>query len=115
MIGAPELMMVEQVHANPRQWRNRLLRLAALLPSDAVLTSVTINPDNLTTTNDLNKLVIMGELKIAPGQDRMRSLVQFVSSLHGDSTFNTGFHNIQLASSRATELGTRAEFVIECR
>ena len=114
-VGPAELKMVEQVHENPRRWRDRLLRLATLLPSDAALTSVAINPDNLSGPEDLNKLVITGQIRVPAGQDRMRSVVQLVSSLHADSSFSTGFHNIQLASSRAIESGTRAEFVIECR
>jgi hypothetical protein len=55
-------------------------------------------------------------MRVPPGVDRMRGVVQLVSSLHGDSTFAYGYRNIRLASSRIAESGgSVAEFVIECR
>ncbi|MBI1797091.1 MAG: hypothetical protein HYR74_08575 [Candidatus Eisenbacteria bacterium] len=115
IIGGPELAAVERVRSNPRQWRNRLARLATLLPANAALTSVAVNPDNLPSAEDQNKLVITGQVKVPPGQDRMRSVVQIVNLLHADPVFSAGYHNIQLASSRANAEGSLAEFVIECR
>lgn len=115
-VGAAELAAVQKVQGSSRFWRDKLVRLAELLPPNAVLSSVALNPDNLTNVTDLNKLVIVGEMKIAPGQDRMQGIVQLVTTLHGDSTFSHGYQNIRLASSRVAETGgTVAEFVIECR
>lgn len=114
-ITAAELTTVERFQSNPRIWRERLIRLAELLPANAVLTSVTINPDNVQTAEGQSKLVITGEMRVPPTQDRMRSVVQLVSALHADPVFSAGYKNIQLASSRAIDGGTRAEFVIECR
>ena len=114
-VGTAELRMVETFHANPRQWRDRLVRLATVLPPNAVITSVAVNPDNLPSAEEQNKLVITGQLKVPAGQDRMRGVVQLVGVLHADTLFASGYRNIRLASSRATEGGAVAEFVIECR
>lgn len=114
-ITPAELGTVERSQRNPRMWRDRLIRLAELLPGNAVLTSVAINPDNVQTSDSQGKLVITGEMRVPPTQDRMRSVVQLVSALHADPVFSAGYKNIQLASSRAIDGGTRAEFVIECR
>jgi hypothetical protein len=115
-IAAAELTTAEQVHANPRRWRDKLVRLAVLFPPNAIVHSITVNPDNLPGAEDQNKLVITGELKVPAGQDRMRGVVQLVSALHADSLFASGYENIRLASSRVSEgSGAVAEFVIECR
>jgi hypothetical protein len=115
-VGQAELVAVERFRASPRRWRDKLVRLADLLPPNAVITSIAVNPDNLSGPTDINKLVISGAVKVAAGEDRMRGVVKLVNSLHGDSTFSAGYQNIQLTSSRATEAGgPAAEFVIECR
>jgi hypothetical protein len=114
-VGTAELAAAEKIHGSPRFWRDKLLRLAGLLPANAALTSVAVNPDNLTSAADQNKLVIVGQLKIPSGQDRMKGIVQLVSSLHSDSTFAYGYQNIRLASSRVDQNGSIVEFVIECR
>lgn len=115
-VGATELAAAEEFHANPGRWRDKLLRLAALLPPNAAIQSVAVNPDNLQGAQDQKKLVITGELKVPPGEDRMRGVVQFVSALHADSLFSRGYQNIRLASSRISEgSGPVAAFVIECR
>jgi Tfp pilus assembly protein PilN len=115
-IGDAELAAVEQFHANPRRWRDKLVRLATLLPPNAIILSIAVNPDNLPGPQDQNKLVITGELKVLEGQDRIRGVVQLVTALHADSLFASGYQNIRLASSRISEGSSPvAEFVIECR
>jgi Tfp pilus assembly protein PilN len=115
-VGQAELVAVERFRGSPRWWRDKLARLADLLPPNAAITSIAVNPDNLFGPTDINKLVISGAIKVAAGEDRMRGVVKLVNSLHSDSTFSAGYQNIQLTSSRATEAGgPAAEFVIECR
>jgi hypothetical protein len=114
-IGSAELAAAEKFHGSSRFWRDKLVRLSALLPTNALLTSVAVNPDNLSGPQDMNKLVIVGQLKIPSSEDRMRGVVRLVTSLHGDSTFSAGYQNIRLASSRVDQSGAMTEFVIECR
>ena len=116
VIAESDLATIEQTQANPRRWRDRLVRLAQLVPSNALIQSIAVNPDNLPGLQDQNKLVITGELKIPAGEDRMRGVVQLVTALHSDKTFSAGYQNIRLASSRISEgSGVVAAFVIECR
>jgi hypothetical protein len=111
-----DLVTVENFRENPARWRDRLVRLAAVLPANAAITSIAVNPDNLPNAADQNLLVIAGELRVTPGQDRMRPVVQLVSTLRADSLFSRGYTSIRLASSRAIEAPSLAtEFVIECR
>ena len=115
-LQAADLTTVEHFRENPARWRNRLLRLAAVLPSNAAITSIAVNPDNLANAADQNLLVIAGEMRISSGQDRKRPVVQLVSTLRGDSLFARGYGSIRLSSSRAIETPSLAtEFVIECR
>jgi len=115
-IPATELANVERVVANPRAWRDRLARLATLLPSNAELTSVAVNPDNQPDPLDQKKLVLTGMIRNAPGQDRMSGLMALVSALHADTAFAAGYGTIKLTNSRVSPgAGTMAEFVIECR
>lgn len=115
-VGAAELATAEQFHANPRRWREKLVRLAVLMPPNAVIQSIAINPDNLSSAQDQDKLVITGELKVPGGQDRMGGVVQLVTALHADSVFASGYQNIHLVSSRVSQgSGPVAAFVIECR
>jgi hypothetical protein len=115
-VGAAELATAEQFHENPRRWRDKLVRLAALMPPNAVILSVVVNPDNLPTPQDQNKLIITGELKVPAGQDRMRGVVQLISALRADSVFVAGYQNIRPGPSRISEAsGPVAAFVIECR
>jgi hypothetical protein len=111
-----ELSVVERYVANPIRWRNRLGRLAALMPANAKLMTLAVNPDNLTGPAEENRLVISGQLKLAPGQDRMRGVVDIVSALRADSLFSAGYRTIRLATTRINEgAGSVAEFVIECQ
>src|SRR6185436_10978533 len=57
-VGAEELATVQKLYANPRRLRDKLTRLAALIPANAAIQSVAINPDNLQSEQDQNRLVI---------------------------------------------------------
>lgn len=111
-----ELAQIERFVQNPRQWHDRLSRLAAVLPSNVRLNSMAVNPQNVSGSADESKLVITGELKPAPGQDRMQGVMKIVSTIHGDSLLKLSYKNVKLASTRVAEGGDgAAEFVIECR
>lgn len=113
-LDSTQVAAVEHYQGNPRYWREKLVRLATLLPPHAALTSIAVNPDNLPAES--NQLVLVGQLRPAAGQDPMRGVVQLVSSLQRDSTFATGYQNIKLGSSRTSAgPGATTEFVIECR
>jgi hypothetical protein len=115
-VSQTELVQVERYVENPRLWRDRLGRLAAMQPPNVRLTSIAVNPQNLSNAQDQNKLVVTGELRGIPGQEKMRGVMQFVNELHADSVFAVGYRNIRLASSRTIEEGAGVtEFVIECR
>ena len=115
-VGPAELAQVETYTNNPRQWRDRLVRITRLLPPNARLHSLAVNPDNLSSPADQNKLVITGELRVPAGMDRMQGVMQLVSALRRDSLFAAGYQNVRLASTRVSEGGgSAAEFVIECR
>ena len=114
--GTAELAQVEHTLANPRRWQVRLTRLAALLPAEAILTSVSANPDNLSDAADQERLLIIGMLRPAPGQDRMQGIMALVAALHADSAFAAQYRTIRLVESR-TGGGADApvDFRIECR
>ena len=115
-LSEAELGQIERCLANPAQWRDRLVRLATILPPNARLTWVAVNPQNMSNAAEQNRLVIAGELRPAKGQDRMQGVMKIVSALHDDSVFAAGYRNIKLTSTRAAEgSGANAEFVIECR
>ena len=110
-----DLAMVERYVTSAPRWRVRLERLASLVPPNARLTSVAVNPDNLTGPLNENKLVIAGRLRLAD-QDRMRGVVQLVSALRGDSAFAAQYGTIRLANTHILEDPERVtEFVIECQ
>jgi Tfp pilus assembly protein PilN len=114
--GTTELAQVERVLANPRHWRIRLERLAAVLPPEAVLTSVSANPDNLAGTADQDKLLLVGTLRAVPGQERMQGIMALVAALRADSSFAGQYRSIRLVESRLGGAGDApAEFRIECR
>lgn len=114
-VGRTELAQVEQFTASPRRWRDRLTRIASLLPPGARLSSLAFNPDQASAAAD-QRLVLTGELRVAPGQDRMQGVMQLVAALHRDSLFAAGYRNIRLSSTQISEgTATTAQFVIECR
>jgi len=114
--GPTELGQVERVLANPRHWQARLARLATVLPGNAILTSVTVNQDNLSGAADQERLLLAGVLRPTPGQDRMQSIMALVAALHSDSLFSAQYRTIRLVESRiGGGADALAEFRIECR
>ena len=115
-VDQAQLAAVERFHTSPARWRDKMLRLSALLPNNVALTRIGVNPENSTKPADQNKLVIAGELRPGPNQDAMRAVVQLVSVLQKDAMFSSGYQTIKLTQSRMTGGGSSAsEFVIECR
>jgi hypothetical protein len=111
-----ELAQVESFVASPRKWHDRMVRLGMILPPNVRITSLAVNPQNLSSASEQNKLVISGMLRPVPGQERMQGVMRVVTALHEDSLFGRSYRNIKLASTRiAEEPGAAAEFVIECR
>ena len=114
-IDETQLVDIQMVQASPGRWRDRLARLAELMPPNAAVTSVAVNPNNLTGA-DRNVLVIAGQLR--GGGDRTAAVVDLVSRLQADSAFATGYRNVRLISSRTatgTGVAPTTEFTIECR
>lgn len=114
-IGPSSLELIERTLENPRRWHARLLRLAALMPPDAALTSVALNPENQADAASQNRLVITGTLKGRPGEDRVAGVMQLVSALQADRQFSSGYRSIRLTSSRVAGPDGGTEFVVECR
>ncbi len=115
-VRSSEIEQLQSYVQNPRGWRNRLLRLSAILPPNVRISSLSVNPQNLNAPAEQNKLVITGVVRPSGSVDRMQSVMQIVSTLHNDSTFAAGYSNIKLASTRVSETADgSAEFVIECR
>jgi hypothetical protein len=114
-VRSNDLTEIERYALNPRRWRDRLMRLGLILAPNVKLTSLAVNPQNLSAAGEQNKLVISGVVRPASGQDRMQSVMNVVSTLQGDSLFARGFQTIRLASTRVSEPDEGSEFVIECR
>jgi hypothetical protein len=115
-VDQAQLAAVERYYVSPRRWRDKLQRLTGRLPMNVALSSIAVNPDNLSGPADQNKLVIAGQLKSVSGQDPMRAVVQFVSSLQRDSVFAAGYQTIRLSQSHVSgDTPGMTEFVIECR
>jgi hypothetical protein len=113
--GPAEIAQVEHALASPRHWQTRLTRLATVLPEDAVLTSVSANPDNQSGA-DQERLLIIGRLRPAAGQDRMQGIMALVAALHSDSLFSAQYRTVRLVESRiGGGADALAEFRIECR
>jgi hypothetical protein len=111
--GQLEADRLSNALADPGRWRDRLARLAQLVPSNARLTDVQFNPDN--TSGTQAKLVLTGELRPSGGGDRMQQVLSFVGALSRDSLFSAGYSNVRLVTTRASASGEGAEFVVECR
>ena len=110
-----ELAQLDDYVENPARWHRRLSRLSSILPPNVTLTSIDLNPQNLTGGGS-PPLVISGRLRTTDQQERMRGVMNLVSTLHSDSVFGAGYQNIKLASTSIPEgPGSSAEFVIECR
>ena len=90
--------------------------IPAVLPGDAMLTSVTVNPDNLSGTADQERLLLAGVLRPTPGQGHMQGIMALVAALHSDSLFSAQYRTIRLVESRiCSGADAPAEFRIECR
>lgn len=115
-VPAGELPHIEAFVRNPRQWHTRLARLAALTPPNVMLTSLALNPDNLSGGEHETELRITGTLRPRPGEIRMDSIVAYVTALHRDRGFSGGYSTVRLIQSQA-ESGPAgdAEFTIQCR
>jgi hypothetical protein len=115
-LDAEQVGAIERFHASPRKWRDKLARLAVLLPANATLQSVGVNPAGSNQPADQNKLVITGLLRAGPDDDAMRGVVQLVASLQADSSFSAGYRSIKLSQSHVdgSAKGT-TQFSIECR
>jgi hypothetical protein len=115
-VADAELAQIEKYARSPRQWHDRLVRLATVLPPDVVLQSIAVNPQNVTGAADAEKLVLTGQLRRGAGQDRMKGVMGLVGVLQRDSLFSRHYRSVKLASTRIGEdAGGAAEFVIECR
>jgi len=114
---AREVAEIEGRRVSAGRWRQRLERLSTLLPADAIVTSIAVNPDRLTGAAEKNLFVISGSVRIRPGAgSSMGEVVDLVSRLKSDSLFSRGFNTFRLASSEMVE-GTPPTvlFVVECR
>ena len=107
---------IEGRRLSAARWRQRLERLSTLLPSNATLTSIAVNPDNLQGAAEQNLFVISGAIRIRPGAgSTMGEVVELVSRLKSDSLFSRGFRTFRLASSEMVEGTSTVLFVVECR
>jgi len=114
-IDEAQLVEIQLVHGSAPRWRDRLARLAELLPPNVAVASVAVNPNNQPGADERNLLVIAGQLR-GGGGDRAAAVVELVSKLQGDSAFSAGYRNVRLISSRAaTGEAPITEFTIECR
>jgi hypothetical protein len=113
-LRALDLDQIERTVLGVRRWRDRLQRLAEILPPNARITALTVNPQNLAGRVAQNALVVTGELRTPMAQDRMQAVMRIVTALRDDKAFADGYTTVRLSSTRVTEDGM-AEFVIECR
>lgn len=113
-LSASDLTQVETYARSTRQWRDRLERVGNLLPPEARLSALSVNPQNMSDAASRDELVFTGELHNAPGQDRMQGVMKIVAELRADSVLKRSYSNIKLASTRISEDGS-AEFEIQCR
>jgi Tfp pilus assembly protein PilN len=114
-IPSAEITRIENYVGNPRRWHDRLVRLAALLPSDARLTTIATNPGNQGGPRSEERLVVTGQMRVPRNQDRMASVMAFATHLREDSLFAAHYPNVRVTSTRIVEGGALTEFVIECQ
>jgi len=114
-LDASQVSAIERFHGSPRLWRDKLARLATLLPGSAVVKSIGLNPAGSNQAADQNRFVVTGSLRGAAGDDPMRKVVELVAVLQADSAFSSGYKSIKLSQSHAdaTVKGS-TEFTIEC-
>lgn len=112
--GRAEAAEVEQRVVDLRQWRDRLTRLAVILPAHARLTNLQFNPEG--QSGGESKLVLTGRMRPAPGIDEVQGVMAFVTALGADSVFSRSYRNVRLVATRAlTEAAGGTEFIVECR
>lgn len=109
-----EVTEIVRLLGDTRRWRDRLARLPVVLPPNAILSSLQLNPESASGNTD-PKLIVSGEMRGGAGEGRVQQVMSFVNVLSHDSTFASGYRNIRLVTTRATTNGDGAEFVIECR
>jgi len=114
-VDGNDLTEVELRMKNGQAWASRLDRVSALMPSNAHLKSLAVNPQNLSTADARSLMEIAGELRAPTDTERLSSVMGLVSTLRGDSAFSASYHNISLASTRLTDMPGGIEFVIQCR
>lgn len=114
-VDQAQLAAVEHFYSNPRRWRDKMLRLSALLPSNVAVSSINVNPENNAGSPGPQKLMIAGQLRPLPTQDPMRGVVQLLAVLQKDPVFSSGYQTIKLTQSRIAGSSPSTEFVIECR
>jgi hypothetical protein len=113
--GADDIAELERYADDPRRWRDRLVRLAELLPPDARITSVALDPTAPANPGD-HALVVTGEVRRLPGRDHLRQVMDLIAAMRADSTITNDYPNVRLVSTRVTPTsGASTEFVIECR
>ncbi len=111
-----DLAQIERYVRNPRQWRDRLARVATLIPAAARLVSISANPSGLEGSAHSETMLITGVLRTPPGEDRMKGVMNIAGVLRADPVFARGYENVRLSSTRILS-GPDAltEFTIECR
>ena len=86
------------------------------MPEQARVTSIAVNPNNLSGPRNERRLVITGHMRVPRGADRMGGVMDFVNELRADSLFSRNYTNVRLASSRTVEGESPVtEFTIECQ
>ncbi len=115
-LSAEDVAQIERYLRSPGRWRDRLTRIAALLPPGVRLTSMSVNPQGLEGAANADLLIITGILRVPVGVDRMRSVMDLESRLRSDSAFVAGYSKVRLTSTRIFGGGDPStEFTIECR
>ncbi len=115
-LSAEDVALVGRYASNARRWRDRLARLASLLPPSVRLTSLAVGQKGLDTPGGADLLTINGVMHPGVGEDRMRAVMSLAGTLRADSVFSAGFGSIRLASTRIfSGSDPSTEFTIECR
>lgn len=98
------------------RWCRRLEQVAVVFPANVRLKSIQFNPSAASGGSDWNRLLLVGTLQSAAGQDRMGEVTGIVSAIQRDSLMAAHFQTIRLTSTRIAEnAGSSTEFTIECR
>jgi hypothetical protein len=115
--SASQVQDIQGKRENAARWRERLERLSALMPPQAILSSVAVNPNNLPGVADQNLFEITGNMKVRPGTgSSMGEVVGLMSRLKADSVFARGFSSFKLASSEMVEGSPpTVRFTVQCR